>query len=52
MRSSINIEKLLIAEGADIHTRNRDGDTPLDLAKCFKAGAEIIKLLEIHGAKE
>jgi len=46
------VAELLITEGADIHNSRRVGEIPLDLAKRFKAGDEIIDLLKKQGAKE
>ena len=43
------IVELLIASGADVNTRDKDGDTPLDLA--IKRNPEIAELLRKHGGK-
>ena len=44
------IAKLLIAKGADVNAKNKDGKTPLDLAIKFKR-PKIADLLRKHGGK-
>jgi ankyrin repeat protein len=40
----------LIEKGADINAKNKDGETPLDLA-LRQGHKEIVELLRKHGAK-
>jgi ankyrin repeat protein len=44
------VVELLIANGADVNAKNRNGDTPLDYAITFKR-TELADLFRKHGAK-
>ena len=44
------VVELLIANGADVNAKNRNGDTPLDYAITFKR-TELADLLRKHGGK-
>lgn len=45
----MDIAKLLIDNGADIHAKTKHGTTPLHYA-CRRGALEVIKLLLIRGA--
>ncbi|MDB4342064.1 ankyrin repeat domain-containing protein [bacterium] len=44
------VVELLIANGADVNAKNRNGDTPLDYAITFKR-TELADLFRKHGGK-
>jgi len=44
------VVELLIANGADVNAKNRNGDTPLDYAITFKR-TELADLFRKYGAK-
>jgi len=49
-RYQLAIAEVLIAHGADVNAKNKDGQTPLFLART-KNAKKIIALLKKHGAK-
>jgi ankyrin repeat protein len=42
---------LLIANGADVNAKDRDGKTPLDLANIYPKRPKTADLLRKHGGK-
>ncbi len=46
MRRSLQMVKLLLDEGSDVRTGDKDGKTPLELARSEGAGSEILNLLQ------
>jgi len=44
-----DIVNLLLAHGADVNAKNRNGETPLDAAKA-KNNIDLVRLLATHGA--
>jgi ankyrin repeat protein len=47
----VEIVKILLAKGADVNAKDKDGKTPLQLAESSKF-QEVSKLLRQHGAKQ
>lgn len=45
----IEMARLLIASGANIHVRNNHGKTPMDLARLLFAGRDVVATLEVCG---
>jgi ankyrin repeat protein len=48
LKGQKEIAELLVAAGADVNAKNKDGATPLDYASANK---EIADLLRKHGGK-